>query len=34
MKKEDKIEIPPPKSRLIWGGIVFVSGFLAPLLIP
>jgi len=24
----------PPKSRLIWGGIVFVSGFLSPLLIP
>ena len=24
----------PPKNRLIWGGIVFVSGFLSPLLIP
>jgi hypothetical protein len=24
----------PPRGRLIWGGIVFVSGFLSPLLIP
>lgn len=24
----------PPLGRLIWGGIVFVSGFLSPLLIP
>ncbi len=24
----------PPKGRLIWGGIVFISGFLSPLLIP
>lgn len=35
MEEENKVEIvAPPKSRLIWGGIVFVSGFLAPLLIP
>jgi hypothetical protein len=35
MKEESKVEIVvPPKGRLIWGGIVFVSGFLAPLLIP
>ena len=35
MKEDSKFEIAvPPKGRLIWGGIVFVSGFLAPLLIP
>jgi hypothetical protein len=35
MAAENKVEITvPPKGRLIWGGIVFVSGFLAPLLIP
>ncbi|MFK5857198.1 MAG: hypothetical protein QM503_13795 [Bacteroidota bacterium] len=35
MVVENKSEIvTPPKGRLIWGGIVFVSGFLAPLLIP
>ena len=35
MEEDSKIKLaPPPKSRLIWGGIVFVSGFLAPLLIP
>jgi len=35
MDKEKNINIvKPPKSRLIWGGIVFVSGFLSPLLIP
>jgi hypothetical protein len=35
MLEKNKTEIvTPPKGRLIWGGIVFVSGFLAPLLIP
>lgn len=35
MVEESKVEVVvPPKGRLIWGGIVFVSGFLAPLLIP
>jgi len=34
MKEEYKIEIVPPKNRLILGGIVFISGFLSPLLIP
>ena len=32
-KNKDEIVVPP-KGRLIWGGIVFVSGFLSPLLIP
>ena len=35
MTVENKVEkVTPPQSRLIWGGIVFISGFLAPLLIP
>jgi len=37
MKLEDKnsVEITvPPKARLIWGGLIFVIGFLSPLLIP
>ena len=35
MVEKNKVEIVvPPKGRLIWGGIVFVSGFLSPLLIP
>ncbi len=35
MEEENKVEFKaPPKGRLIWGGIVFVSGFLSPLLIP
>jgi len=35
MEENKKVELEvPPKGRLIWGGIVFVSGFLSPLLIP
>jgi hypothetical protein len=35
MAEENNIELAvPPRGRLIWGGIVFVSGFLSPLLIP
>jgi hypothetical protein len=35
MNNEKNIELKaPPKSRLILGGIVFISGFLSPLLIP
>jgi hypothetical protein len=35
MNEEKNIAlVSPPKGRLIWGGIIFVSGFLSPLLIP
>ncbi len=35
MEVKNKVEIvTPPKGRLIWGGIIFISGFLSPLLIP
>ena len=27
-------EAPPPRGRLILGGVIFVSGFLSPLLVP
>jgi hypothetical protein len=30
----DTTQAKPPLGRLIWGGIVFISGFLSPLLIP
>ncbi|NOR86889.1 MAG: hypothetical protein GQ527_04720 [Bacteroidales bacterium] len=33
-KKSTNKTVPPPKGRLIWGGIILVSGFLSPLLIP
>ena len=35
MTEDNKVTTEvPPKGRLIWGGIIFVSGFLVPLLIP
>ncbi len=35
MEEDNKVELSaPPRGRLIWGGIVFVAGFLSPLLIP
>lgn len=35
MEQEKNNELPaPPKGRLILGGVVFISGFLSPLLIP
>jgi len=30
----NKIESLPPKGRLVTAGIIFVAGFLSPLLIP
>jgi len=34
MKKNNKIETLPPKGKLIAAGVIFVAGFLSPLLIP
>ena len=33
-KKTPTISEKPPGNRLFWGSIVFISGFLSPLLIP
>lgn len=34
MEKLESLSERPPGNRLVWGGIVFISGFLSPLLIP